>query len=82
MSKMPPMPPMPSKLSEHGPPKEIPSGPSPDKKEFTAGWNDPPKTIEKSDAPNPMRMNRKSKAKAAAPAAPVIPMFNPTQPPN
>jgi hypothetical protein len=32
MSKIPQIPPMPSKLSEQVPPKEIPTGPSPDKK--------------------------------------------------
>jgi len=32
MAKMPPMPPLPSNMSEKGPPKEIPTGPSPDKK--------------------------------------------------
>ena len=51
-AKLPPMPPV---VKSAAPPSEIPTGPSPDKKGMTAGWNDPPKNIASSETANPLR---------------------------
>lgn len=51
-AKVPPMPPV---VKSAAPPSEIPTGPSPDKKGMTAGWNDPPKNIATSQSANPLR---------------------------
>merc|ERR1712183_321884 len=61
MSGIPPpnLPPPPPSNAK-SPPSEIPTGPSPDKKEFTHGWNDPPTEIKKTDSNNPMRRKKKT----------------------
>ena len=51
-SKLPPMPPSGGKPPV---PSEIPTGPSPERKAMTAGWNDPPKNITSSQSTNPLR---------------------------
>ena len=58
-------------------PSEIPTGPSPDKKEFTHGWNDPPSEIKKSDSNNPMRRKKKT---TTTPSGGAAGAFNPFSP--
>ena len=73
-NRPPMLPPMP--VSSPKPPTSIPTGPSPDRKEMTAGWNDPPKIIQKSDSNNPLRREKKNKKSNLA-APPTMPMFSP-----
>ena len=73
---LPPMPPLPSGNST-APPTTIPTGPSENKKEFTHGWNDPPKEIKKSDSDNPLR-RKKEKKTTPATSAPAFNAFNPS----
>jgi hypothetical protein len=72
----PSMPPVPPSSSETNTGSAIPTGPSPDRKDMTAGWNDPPKIISKSDCANPLRREKKAKKTVASPPTD-FPVFNP-----
>lgn len=71
-AKLPPMPPPVSSA----PPSSIPTGPSPSRKDMTAGWNDPPKTLQTGDSNNPLRREKKAKKTSLSPPA-SLPAFSP-----